>query len=122
MTEIKASLKYIKGSNKKLDKVLKTIRGLSVSKAMLQLCYCENRSAEIIKKLLESAVANAKHNNKIGTFEVQNLKIYKCESGRAFVLKRHLPRGRGRMDRIEKKYSNLKIVLCEQLSIDKVNK
>ncbi len=111
MKEIAASLKYIKGSCYKLNDVANLIRNLSVIEADMQLAFCERRVAVIVRKLLKSAIANAENNFKISR---DRLQIARIDTGKSFVLKRSMPRGRGRMSRIEKRYSNLRIVLCEK--------
>ena len=116
MKEIEASLKYIKGSCYKLNDVANLIRNLSVIEADMQLAFCERRVAVIVRKLLKSAIANAENNFKISRDRLQNARI---DTGKSFVLKRSMPRGRGRMSRIEKRYSNLRIVLCEKKQAEK---
>lgn len=111
MKEIKASLKYLKGSPYKLNLVAHLIRNMSVVDAKAQLFYCEKRVAVIVRKLLLSAISNAKNNFKINE---DRLYIKSVEVGKAMVLKRSMPRGRGRMTRIEKRFSNLKIILSEK--------
>ena len=111
MKEIDASLKYIKGSFYKLNLVADLIRGMSVIDADEQLTFCEKRVAVIVKKLLSSAVANAEHNFKI---DRSRLNIVRVDVGKAMVLKRSMPRGRGRATRIEKRFSNIRIVLAEK--------
>ena len=111
MKEIDASLKYIKGSFYKLNLVANLIRGMSVIDADAQLTFCEKRVAVIVKKLLSSAVANAEHNFKI---DRSRLNINRIDVGKAMVLKRSMPRGRGRATRIEKRFSNIRIVLAEK--------
>ena len=111
MKQISASLKYIKGSCYKFNGVAQLIRGLSVVDADMQLAFCEKRCAIPIRKLLKSAVANAENRFKIAK---NNLYVTFVEVGKAFVLKRSMPRGRGRMTRIEKRYTSMKIVLCEK--------
>ena len=111
MKEIEASLKYIKGSFYKLNLVANLIRGMSVIDADVQLTFCEKRVAVIVKKLLSSAVANAEHNFKI---DRSRLNIVRVDVGKAMVLKRSMPRGRGRSTRIEKRFSNIRIVLAEK--------
>lgn len=110
MKEVEASLKYIKGSCYKLNNVANLIRKLSVNEAMAQLTFCEKRISRIVQKLLCSAIANAENNFKI---KKEQLQVNRVECGKAFTLKRSMPRGRGRMTRVEKKYSNIKIVLGE---------
>lgn len=119
MKKIEASLKYIKGSCYKLNDVADLIRNLDVRDAELQLTFCRKRFAVIVKKLLLSAIANAENNFKIGK---ERLQVSAVEVGKAFVLKRSMPRGRGRMTRIEKRYSNLKIVLSEKVDNKKDSK
>ena len=119
MKKIEASLKYIKGSCYKLNDVADLIRNLDVRDAELQLTFCRKRFAVIVKKLLLCAIANAENNFKIGK---ERLQVSAVEVGKAFVLKRSMPRGRGRMTRIEKRYSNLKIVLSEKVDNKKDSK
>ena len=111
MKQISASLKYIKCSCYKFNEVARLIRGLSVVDADMQLAFCEKRCAVVFRKLLKSAVANAENGFKIAK---SNLQVAFVEVGKAFVLKRSMPRGRGRMTRIEKRYTNVKVVLCEK--------
>ena len=111
MKEIEASLKYIKGSFYKLNLVAGLIRGMSVIEADAQLTFCDKRVALIVKKLLSSAVANAENNFKI---DRDRLSVARVDVGKAMVLKRSMPRGRGRATRIEKRFSNLRIILAEK--------
>ena len=111
MREVEASLKYIKGSVYKLDSVARLIRNLSVTDAEWQLTFCNKRISFIVRKLLRAAIANATNNFKL---DKNNLVVAKIETGKSFVLKRSMPRGRGRSSRIEKRYSNIRIVLMEK--------
>ena len=111
MKEIEESLKYIKGSFYKLNLVADLIRGMSVVEADAQLTFCDKRVALIVKKLLSSAVANAENNFKI---DRDRLSVARVDVGKAMVLKRSMPRGRGRATRIEKRFSNLRIILAEK--------
>ncbi len=111
MKEIEASLKYLKGSPYKLNLVAQLIRNMNVIEAKAQLFFCEKRVAVIVRKLLLSAIANAENNFKISA---DRLYIKNVEVGKAMVLKRSMPRGRGRNTRIEKRFSNLKIILSEK--------
>ena len=112
MKEVVASLKYTKGSVYKIALVADLVRGLSVKEAGLQLAFCGSRSGVVLGKLLNSAVANAKHNFGLNS---ESLIVKNVEVGKAFVLKRGMPRGRGRSNRIEKKFSNIKIVLTSEV-------
>lgn len=115
MKEIEASLKYIKGSVYKLNNVANLVRNMSVVEANSQLAFCEKRVANIVRKLLLSAVANAKNNFKINE---DRLVISRIDTGKSFVLKRSMPRGRGRSTRIEKRFANLRIVLSEKKIVE----
>ena len=114
MRQVEASLKYVKGSFYKLNLVASLIRNLSVQEADAQLAFCEKRIAVTMRKLLASCVANARNNFKISG---DNLVIARVDVGKSFVLKRSMPRGRGRGTRIEKRFSNLRIVLEEQKNV-----
>ncbi len=111
MKEIEASLKYLKGSCYKLNVVADLIRNMSVIDADSQLYFCEKRVSVLVRKLLKSAVANAENNFKVNK---DRLYIKRVDVGKSMVLKRSMPRGRGRMTRIEKRFSNLRIVLAEK--------
>ena len=115
MREIEASLKYIKGSVYKLNNVASLIRNLGVRDADAQLAFCEKRVSNLVRKLLASAVANAKNNFKINE---DRLVVSRIDAGKSFVLKRSMPRGRGRSTRIEKRFSNLRIVLTEKKIVE----
>lgn len=111
MKEIEASLKYLKGSCYKLNVVADLIRNMNVIDADSQLYFCEKRASVLVRKLLKSAVANAENNFKVNK---DRLYIKRVDVGKSMVLKRSMPRGRGRMTRIEKRFSNLRIVLAEK--------
>ena len=111
MKEIEASLKYLKGSCYKLNVVADLIRNMNVIDADSQLYFCEKRVSVLVRKLLKSAVANAENNFKVNK---DRLYIKGVDVGKSMVLKRSMPRGRGRMTRIEKRFSNLRIVLAEK--------
>ena len=116
MKDVVASLKYTKGSVYKMNDVAALIRGLSAREADLQLAFCKSRMSFPLRKLLQSAIANGVKN--FG-FNVGDLFVRKVEVGKAFVLKRSMARGRGRSTRIEKKFSNVKIVLSNKVVGDK---
>lgn len=113
MKEVVASLKYLKGSCYKLNDVASLVRGLGAIEADMQLAFCKKRVARLVRKLLKSAVANAENNFKMNK---SNLNISRIEVGKSFVLKRSMPRGRGRMTRIEKRYSTMKLFLSDSLN------
>jgi large subunit ribosomal protein L22 len=101
----------IRVSPRKLNLVAGMIRGKRAQDAVAQLTFSKRRIAGTVKKTLESAIANAENNHSL---DVDRLVVSKAEVGRAMVMKRFHARGRGRATRVEKWFSNLKIVVAEQ--------
>ena len=104
---------YLKGSRlspQKAGLVANEIRGKSVQDAMDFLTF-KQKAASVIKKLLESAIANAENNNKldIDTLEVKSIMV-----NQGMRLKRMRPRARGRADRIIKPTCHIEIILSDQ--------
>ena len=105
---------YLKGSRlspQKAGLVANEIRGKSVQDAMDFLTFSKQKAASVIKKLLESAIANAENNNKldIDTLEVKSIMV-----NQGMRLKRMRPRARGRADRIIKPTWHIEIILSDQ--------
>jgi large subunit ribosomal protein L22 len=109
--EAKAILSNVKTSPIKLNQVAKMIRGMSVEKALVQLTFCHRRIAVDVKKVLQSAIANAENNHQLN---VDDLVVKEAFVGKSMILKRMSPRARGRGARIEKPFSHLTIVVREQ--------
>ena len=101
----------IRVSPRNLNLVAGLIRGKRAQDAVAQLTFSKRRIAVTVKKTLESAIANAENNHSL---DVDRLVVAKAEVGRAQVMKRFHARGRGRASRVEKWFSNLKIVVAEQ--------
>ena len=91
--------------------VLDAIRGKDVTTALGILTYNPRYASSIIKKLLESAIANAENNNGMS---VENLYIEECYANKGPTMKRIKPRAQGRAYRIEKRMSHITIVLNER--------
>jgi large subunit ribosomal protein L22 len=106
-----ATLKFVRLSPQKSRLVADQIRGLSVEKALNILAFSNKKSASIIKKVLESAIANAEHNDGA---DIDELKIAKIYVDQGPTLKRLSPRARGRADRILKPTSHITITVEEQ--------
>ena len=87
------------------------IRGKDVTTALAVLEYNPRYASSIIKKLLESAIANAENNNGMN---VENLYIAECYANKGPTMKRIQPRAQGRAYRIEKRMSHITIVLDER--------
>ena len=108
--EAKAELNMIRVSAQKLNLVAELIRGKKVATALADLTFSRKRIAGAVKKTLESAIANAENNHQL---DVDSLVVAEAYVGKALMLKRWTPRGRGRVGRIRKRFSNLTIVVRE---------
>ena len=108
---VKAVNKNVRSSPRKINNLLKSIRGKKADIAIRNLSFARQRIAHDIKKTLQSAVANAENNNQ---FDIDNLYIKEAYVGKSIVLKRFRARAKGRASGIKKPYSNLTIILSEQ--------
>ena len=109
---VKAINKNIWSGARKINVILKNIRGKKVDIAIRDLTFTRKRIAHDIKKTVQSAVANAENNNQL---DIDNLYIKEAYVGKSIVLKRFRARAKGRASPIKKPYSNLTIVLSENL-------
>ncbi len=109
--EARAYGKTVRSSARKLNLVAQMIRGKSAGHALADLAFCERRIAAEVRKVLQSAIANAENNHQL---DVDRLYVHEATVGRAFVMKRFHARGRGRSTRIEKSYSNLTVIVRER--------
>ena len=110
-TRPSAKLSYARVSVQKACFVLDAIRGKNVNEALGILTYNPRYASSLVKKLLESAIANAENNNQMNR---DNLYIAECFAGQGPIMKRVRPRAQGRAYRIEKRMSNITIVLDEK--------
>src|SRR5512132_3210036 len=108
--EAKAVSRMLRISPQKLTLVAQLIRGKKVASALADLQFSHKRIARDVRKCLESAVANAENNHDL---DVDDLVVAEAHVGRAIVIKRFHPRGRGRIGRILKPFANLTIVVRE---------
>ena len=106
--EAKAVARMLRVSPQKLNLVAQLIRGRKASAALADLQFSRKRIAVDVKKCLESAIANAENNHDL---DVDDLVVAEAHVGRAIVLKRSTPRGRGRAGRISKPFANLTIIV-----------
>tara|TARA_B100001123_G_scaffold337213_1_gene381457 strand:- start:80 stop:460 length:381 start_codon:yes stop_codon:yes gene_type:complete len=109
--EAMAYSKAIRVSPQKLNLVAGLIRGKEASKALADLTFSSKRVAGAVKRVLESAIANAENNHQL---DVDRLYVSEATVGRAFALKRFRPRARGRTGSITKPFSNLTVVVRER--------
>ena len=110
-TRPSAKLSYARVSVQKACFVLDAIRGKDVQSALALLEYNPRYASSIIKKLLESAIANAENNNGMNA---ENLYIAACFANKGPTMKRVKPRAQGRAYRIEKRMSHITLVLNER--------
>jgi large subunit ribosomal protein L22 len=109
--EARAYGKFVRSSPRKLNLVAEMIRGQKAGKALIDLDFCPRRIAKEVKKVLLSAVSNAENNHNL---DVDRLIVAEATVGRQLVMKRFMPRARGRSAGIEKWFSNLTVVVREQ--------
>jgi len=98
-------------SPQKLNLVAGLIRGKSAEAALAELTFSKRAIARDVKKVLESAVANAENNHQL---DVDRLFVAEAYVGKSLVMKRMRPRGRGRASGILKPFSNITIVVRER--------
>jgi large subunit ribosomal protein L22 len=98
----------IRVSPQKLNLVAGLIRGKSVEKALADLSFSKKRHAGDVKKVLQSAIANAENNHHL---DVDQLVVSEASVGKALVMKRFRARARGRVGKIMKPFSRLRIVV-----------
>ena len=110
-TRPSAKLSYARMSVQKACYVLDAIRGKDVETALGILAYSPRYASSVIRKLLESAVANAENNNGLSR---ANLYVAECFANKAPTMKRIRPRAQGRAYRIEKRTSHITVILDER--------
>src|SRR6476620_3763350 len=106
--EAQAVARMLRVSPQKLNLVAQLIRGKKVAAALADLEFSRKRIARDVRKCLESAIANAENNHEL---DVDDLVVSQAFVGKALVIKRHPPRGRGRVGRIFKPFANLTIIV-----------
>ena len=106
----KAVNRNVRSSPRKVNVLLKNIRGKKADIAIRNLSFARQRIAFEIKKTLQSAIANAENNQQ---YDIDKLYIKEAYVGKGIVLKRFRARAKGRASGIKKPYSNLTIILSE---------
>ena len=109
---VKAINKNVRSSPRKINILLKNIRGKKADIVIRDLSFARQRIASEIKKTVQSAIANAENNNQ---YDIDNLYVKEAYVGKSIVLKRFRARAKGRASSIKKPYSNLTIVLSENI-------
>ncbi len=113
-TQAKAIGRMIRVSPRKLNLVAQTIRGKKVEAALNELAFSKRRIAGDVKKVLQSAIANAENNHNL---DVDNLVVKEASVGKNMVMKRFMARARGRGAGIEKFFSQITIVVEEMKDV-----
>jgi large subunit ribosomal protein L22 len=114
-TEAQAILRNVRVSPRKLNLVAGLIRNRSAQDAVATLTFSKRRIAQDVRKVLESAIANAENNHQL---DVDRLVVTRAEVGKSVVMRRFQARGRGRAARVEKWFSHLKIVVAEREQVE----
>jgi len=109
--EVAAKLKGARMSAQKARLVADQIRGKSVESALEILQFSGKKGADIIKKVLESAIANAEHNDGADVDELRVSTIFVDEG---MTMKRIKPRAKGRADRIFKRSCHITVKVAEK--------
>ena len=107
---MKAALKTLRQSPRKVRLVADLIRGKKVKDAVLTLQFANKKAAQDMVKLLKSAIANAKNQN----VSEENLIVKEVQVNKGFTIKRMMPRARGSASPINKRTSHITIALAEK--------
>ena len=110
---VKAVNRNVRSSPRKVNNLLRNIRGKKADIVIRNLSFARQRIAFEIKKTLQSAIANAENNQQ---YDIDKLYIKEAYVGKSIVLKRFRPRAKGRASAIKKPYSNLTIILSENIN------
>ncbi|MFT7138792.1 MAG: large subunit ribosomal protein L22 [Candidatus Azotimanducaceae bacterium] len=111
MMEVGARLKGAKLSAQKARLVADQIRGKDVGEALNILNFSTKKGAHIVRKLLESAIANAEHNE---AADVDELSVSKIMVDEGLTMKRIKPRAKGRADRILKRTCHITLAVADK--------
>lgn len=111
--KVKAQAKYLRAAPRKVRQVADLIRGSNAKDALTMLAYIPNLGAKLIEKVLKSAIANAKHNYKLGE---DKLVVSEILIDGATPLKRIHPRAKGSAFPILKRTSHITIFVEEEKS------
>ncbi len=109
--EVKASLNFARIGCQKARLVADVVRGKDVNQAIRDLTFMKQKGAVLIKKLIESAVANAENKK---TIDIDNLYVKTIYVDMGPSMKRFRPRAQGRAFEVKKKMSHINVVLEEK--------
>lgn len=109
--EALAKHNFARISPQKARLVADLIRGKGVDQALETLTFSNKKAAELVKKVLESAIANAEHNEGA---DIDDLRVAKIFVDEGPIMKRIMPRAKGRADRILKRSSHITVVVADR--------
>ena len=112
LKQVRSVNKNVRSSVRKLKPILKSIVGKKVEIAIRDLSFTEKRISKDVKKTISSAVANAENNFQ---YDIDNLVVKEAFCGKQVIMKRFRARAKGRAAEIMKPYSNVTIILSEQM-------
>ena len=112
LKQVRSINKNVRSSVRKLKPILKSIVGKKVEIAIRDLSFSEKRISRDVKKTISSAIANAENNFQ---YDIDNLVVKEAFCGKQVIMKRFRPRAKGRAAEIMKPYSNVTIILSEQM-------
>jgi large subunit ribosomal protein L22 len=115
-TQAKAIGRMIRTSPRKLNLVAQTIRGKKAEAALHELTFSPKRVAKVVKKVLQSAIANAENNHDL---DVDDLVVSEASVGKNLVMKRFHARARGRGAQILKPFAQITIIVEERAEEEK---
>ncbi|MDH3281486.1 MAG: 50S ribosomal protein L22 [Gammaproteobacteria bacterium] len=113
--QVRAVTKYLRVSPQKARLVVDEIRGLPVSKALEVLEFSPKKAAKLVRKTLESAIANAEHNEGA---DIDELKVKRVFVDSGPTLKRWRPRAKGRASSIFKRTSHVTVMVGDERESD----
>lgn len=109
--ETVAQHRQARSSAQKIRLIVNLVRGKKVPQALNILTYSNKKAAILVKKVLESAVANAEHNDGA---DIDKLRIKKIFVNEGSTMKRMMPRAKGRADRILKRTSHITVIVSDR--------
>ena len=112
LKQVRSINKNVRSSVRKLKPILKSIVGKKVEIAIRDLSFSEKRISKDVKKTISTAVANAENNFQ---YDIDNLFVKEAFCGKQVIMKRFRARAKGRAAEIMKPYSNVTIILSEQI-------
>ena len=114
LKQVRSINKNVRSSVRKLKPILKSIVGKKVEIAIRDLSFSEKRISKDVKKTISSAVSNAENNFQ---YDIDNLVVKEAFCGKQVIMKRFRARAKGRAAEIMKPYSNVTIILSEQIKL-----